>query len=87
MVKKTTKNRKGADDKKRRAEPIKYISLQIKIWWDDRDESIHIAMPGRRITRIDRKEGGRKGNARTHRHLFEHLARYLREERRLAPSP
>jgi hypothetical protein len=82
-----TAKKKSADKKNPPNKLIKSIRFHISIWWDEDDQSIHIAMPGKRITTIDGKYGVRKGNARTHRHLFEHLARYLREDGRPAPGP
>lgn len=84
---KTKKSKMGAKDAKgTKDEAANYIKLQISVWWDEEHECIKLTMPGGRISTIDRKEGVRKGNARTHRHLFEHLARYLREDHRPAPN-
>ena len=59
----------------------KSTQIEISMWWNERDESIHIGMPGKRITTVNRKSD----SVRCHEHLFNRLAQCLREAGRPAP--
>jgi hypothetical protein len=68
---------------KKSAKSRKSLDGEVSFWWMPRKQAIHLRIADVGMTTVSRKPG----TARYHKHLFNKLARCLREAGRPAPKP